>query len=476
MERFTFFRLTPYALLLALFFVSSLFAQWGPNTRLTFNSGSSYTSYNNAYNITANGDTLHIVWSDSSDGNFEIYHTSSTDGGTTWGANTRLTNDPNDSQWPSIAISGLNVYIVWWEGSYSSRQIYYIRSSDGGSTWQPDTVLSSGNVAYDPSNCASGSYVHVVWMDNKDQQMYEIYYKRSSDNGATWGPDTRLSFDTFSSEAPAVAVSGSNIHVIWWCNESPPKWSTYYMRSTDSGLSWSTPSRITEDSIYMEKPAIAVSDSFVHVVYSRYPYPPRLFYKRSTNNGTTWGPTIRLDNDSISSGWLGPLYPTISSSASNVHVTWYSYLNGCRIFYKHSTNYGASWGPDTRIINDTTSFSPFIAASGSRVHVVWNAYRDGNYEIYYKRNPTGNIGVEEGEFQQLKDHFEEKLSISPNPFVSFFCIPGHFSDIFLLYDISGRKVGTYQGDRVGKDLGPGVYFLKPLKGYSTRPVRVVKVR
>jgi hypothetical protein len=63
----------------------------------------------------------------------------------------------------------------------------------------------------------------------------------------------------------------------------------------------------------------------------------------------------------------------------------------------------------------------------------------------------------------------------PNPFASFASVLGHSSDRFALFDISGRKVGTYRGDRVGSDVHQGVYFLRPESG-GGRPVRVVKVR
>jgi hypothetical protein len=33
------------------------------------------------------------------------------------------------------------------------------------------------------------------------------------------------------------------------------------------------------------------------------------------------------------------------------------------------------------------------AISGTTLHVLWNDNRDGNWEIYYKRNPTGNTTV-----------------------------------------------------------------------------------
>ncbi len=46
--------------------------------------------------IAINGSVVHVVWSDERDGNYEIYYKRSTDGGVSWGADTRLTNNPSD--------------------------------------------------------------------------------------------------------------------------------------------------------------------------------------------------------------------------------------------------------------------------------------------------------------------------------------------------------------------------------------------
>jgi parallel beta-helix repeat protein len=63
----------------------------------------------------------------------------------------------------------------------------------------------------------------------------------------------------------------------------------------------------------------------------------------------------------------------------------------------------------------------------------------------------------------------------PNPFTSFAAVVGHASERFSLYDISGRKVGVFKGDRVGEGLSAGVYFLRTAEG-SSKPLRLVKVR
>jgi hypothetical protein len=58
---------------------------------------------------------------------------------------------------------------------------------------------------------------------------------------------------------------------------------------------------------------------------------------------------------------------------------------------------------------------------------------------------------------------------------SFASVPNHSSESFALYDISGRRVGTYRGDRIGEGLRAGVYFVRTLEG-KAGPVRIVKVR
>jgi len=60
----------------------------------------------------------------------------------------------------------------------------------------------------------SGSVVHVVWQDNRDGNN-ELYYKRSSNSGLTWGDDERLTIDPASTGYPFAAASGSDVHVVW---------------------------------------------------------------------------------------------------------------------------------------------------------------------------------------------------------------------------------------------------------------------
>ena len=257
---------------------------------------------------------MHVVWHDTRDGDYEIYNKNSSDGGVTWGADTRLTNNPSFSYQPSVA--------------------------------------------------AADSFVHVAWFDNRDGNI-EIYYKRSTDGGLSWGADTRLTNDPEYSGEPSIAVSGSNVHVVWTdqrdgflINE------IYYKNSTDGGINWGADTRLTFALVYAGTPSVCVSDSNVHVVYD------------DGRNG-----------------------------------------NYFEIYYRSSTDGGVSWGTETRLTNDSNeSEYPSVAVSGSALHVVWLDNRDGNYEIYYKRNPTGNpVGTEE----LFKDDW---FYLFPNPAIDNFML------------------------------------------------------
>lgn len=65
--------------------------------------------------------------------------------------------------------------------------------------------------------------------------------------------------------------------------------------------------------------------------------------------------------------------------------------------------------------------------------------------------------------------------VTPNPFPSFATVPGREGERFALYDISGRRIGSYQGDRIGEGLPAGVYFLTQEDGCA-KPVRIVKLK
>jgi len=450
---------------------TELQAQWEPDVRLTNDPANSYTSYNNAWCIAASGNVVHVVWFDYRDGNPEIYYKRSTDAGVSWLPDTRLTNNTAASWVPSIVVSGSVVHVVWEDYRDGNYEIYYKRSTDGGVSWSADTRLTNATAeSWYPSITVSGSVVHVVWEDTRDGEDWAIYYKRSTDAGVTWGTDTRLTYNTANSRSPSVTVSGSVVHVVSY-DFRDGNFEIYYKRSTDAGVSWLPDTRLTNNTARSWYPSITVSGSVVHVIWmDNRDGNDEIYYKRSTDGGVSWGAETRLTNNTADS-----YYPSVTVSGSVVHVVWMDYRDGnLEIYYKRSTDGGVSWGTDTPLTNNTASSDfPSVTVSGLVVHVVWTDDRDGNTEIYYKRDPTGNVDVAENEPTKLTKA-EQGLKVVPNPFVSFSVACGYEKRKFIVYNSMGSRVGVYNGNRIGADLQPGVYFLTSSDG-SGNPVRLVKI-
>ncbi len=377
----------PIILMLLLAGTSLLRAQWEPDVRLTDDPAESITSFDNAWCVASSGANVHVVWHDNRDGSNQIFYKRSTDNGTTWDMDTSLTIDPAWSERPSIVVSDSIIHVAWYDGRLGPPRIFYKHSLDNGTTWGPDVSLTpTAGVAYHPSIAVSDSIVHVAWTDMSAGP--QIYYTRSLDYGTTWETERIITptAPPAGKNLASVAVSDSIVHVTWMDTRTGPQ--IYYTRSLDNGTTWEIDRSITP--VPSQFASVAVSDSIVHVVYADFrfgPDVPKIYYIRSLDDGTNWGTEIMLTDDSAS--W----YPSVAVSGSCVHAVWPDNRHGdpSEIYYKRSLDNGTTWETDVRLTdNPSESREPSVAVSGSYVHVVWHDDRDGNWEVYYKRNPTGN--------------------------------------------------------------------------------------
>jgi hypothetical protein len=347
--------------------------------RLTHNAGASVYP-----TIAVSGNNVHVVWYDDTPGNFEVFYRGSGDNGVSWGNKTRFTRNAGSSKFPAIAVSDSNVHVVWMNYRPAGAEIYYRRSVDNGATWEKTKRLTNtGAYSFRPAITVWGNNIHVVWYENLSGN-YEIYYKRSITNGATWGKTKRLTHNAGESSFPAIAVSGNNVHVIW-ADDSSGKWQFNYKRSLDNGVTWSKTNRFKNNARDFDNLDIAVSGSNVHVVwYDETHGAAEIYYRRSSDDGATWGAKKRL---TYNAG--GSYAPAIAASGGIVHVVWSDRTPGnYEIFSRLSSDNGASWGKRMRLThNAEASWAPDTAVSGGALHVVWHDSKPGNDEIFYKRGP-----------------------------------------------------------------------------------------
>jgi hypothetical protein len=196
----------------------------------------------------------------------------SSDGGVTWERPFRLTTDTSDDkQWvlcdnnPRSPHHG-NVYVTW----AASSPLRFARSTDHGATWigkgqdPPGTTLVSDAFAPDISISADGT-LHIFWHNEGRESTIE--YLRSTDGGTTFEPVrsvvTGMSslrghlpergtppngswphFDDGKFRVVTLVTSCAapgNVVVVAWADMREGRSRIYYRRSSDNGVTWTGP-------------------------------------------------------------------------------------------------------------------------------------------------------------------------------------------------------------------------------------------
>jgi len=303
--------------------------------------------------IDVNNSNIHVVYHLWESTGWEINYVNSTDGGLSWNPSKMISeNDGSTSSGAKIAVNGPNIHVVWTDerfGGLLNSEAYYKRSTDGGITWDDglgnathDRRLTYDLVGTGPVDIkVNDSNIHVLLVDDRDGSP-DIYYIRSTNNGVTWddgqgnvNQQRKLSINSTWHYAATMAVSGSNIHVAWIDQVWPgPDYYVYHTSSTDNGESWNTIQLITGPTSGVGKPDISSWENYVHIVWDdmRDDSSTReIYFQNSTDGGVSWSGDVRLTyNVSFDSIW-----PSIDINGSTVHITWWDDRDGNNeIYYK----------------------------------------------------------------------------------------------------------------------------------------------
>ena len=467
---------------------------WSEDTRLT--EDDDIDSLRPA--VAISGNSVYVVWSDHRDGNDEIYFKKSSDGGITWGPDVRLTNTSKASDCPDITVSpNGHIHVVWRESHGTGpqgqpHQIHYMRSEDGGNTWMDVKQLTAYPASYAytyciPAICSDSQRLYLVWHDNREGGWHNPYYKISTDDGATWSADTRLSNERISSHLPSVASDGAGgVHVVFSSNNGATTNSRiYYKRSLDWGSTWDTDVRLCTGDGSSISPSVAVDGNNVHVIWmSDKTGCYELYYRKSSDRGTTWGPEVQLTETDGNSSCTSGYNKAIAVSGEKVRVVWMDQRDGnWEIYYKESTDGGATWSDDVRLTDDPAiSYCPDIAATTDEIHVVWQDERDGNYEIYYKRltvaaNKIFDTGAPSNPYPSIAGTHHGTITpnrtIAVNKLYTYPCLGtgGHTESIELEENgelIANGTWNGYQGDWHNITLHnvTGAPYVRLLKGHK----------
>jgi len=343
-----------FFVLALVFAVNSVTVEWGPETPLTTDMAIDLNPGGGEIMQDASG-RIWFVWASNRMGNYDIFFKSSSDGGSTWTADTQLTTDTAIDDTPSIIQTNdgrIWVIFLSWRSSPSNPDIYYVTSSDGGATWS-----SAAQLTMDPNFDLSPSIVQlsdgtifVAWQSDRikvwepEEKIWipqdDIWYKTSSDGGSTWTADTRLTTDPTDDANPSVTqITDGKIWIAFVASRLDTARDIYYTTSSDGGSTWTTETRLT------------------------------------TYLGDDWAPSITQTGD------------------GKIWVMFHSQRNGnWDIYYKTTSNRGVNWNPDTRLTDHpNVDAGPSITQTAEgKIWVAFASLRTGNYDIWYKVKIVGD--------------------------------------------------------------------------------------
>jgi hypothetical protein len=169
--------------------------------------------------IATSGDSVYVAWDSNKTGNREILFRASSDGGKTFDDKINISNSTNGrSDMQAIAASGNNVYVTWCDDKTGDMEIYIRKSSDGGKTFGNTTMLKS--VGTLPSN------INYIPYGQRDTELIQI--------------DTN------------VALSDNNTYATWWDNKTR-NWEVLFARSTDGGQTFEDTINLSNSSTTHER-------------------------------------------------------------------------------------------------------------------------------------------------------------------------------------------------------------------------------
>ena len=91
------------------------------------------------------------------------------------------------------------LYALWNAGRspLGPQRIYFSSSTNGGESWLPRAGVSSAPLgvehAFPAIIAANSGDVRIAWIDKRNSPYWNTYYRSSSNGGATWGEETRIS-------------------------------------------------------------------------------------------------------------------------------------------------------------------------------------------------------------------------------------------------------------------------------------------
>jgi hypothetical protein len=164
-------------------------------------------------------ENVYTAWTEGPFNDGEVYYRRSTDGGASFDETVNLSNDTGDSVRPELRVSAPNLFIVWQNQAVKGDDIYFKGSTDGGASFGDTINISNnkGNSMEPEFSVTNATNVFIVWQNQaSNSKPNDILLKNSTDGGASFGDAINLSGTIGNSTEPDIASSNDGeVFAVW---------------------------------------------------------------------------------------------------------------------------------------------------------------------------------------------------------------------------------------------------------------------
>ena len=275
-----------------------------------------------------------------------------------------VVNGAESTYLSGIVLANGNILVAYQR--MSDHKTVCKSSSDNGSTWGAEAVVS--NVAYDVSEpylyqLADGSigiaYAHLT-------SLYTCF-RKSTDGGATWGSEILIN-DVEGSEHSLVQLK--DLTLICSYRGPAPTRAIYFKRSMDGGATWSSTQEDVDGSASGGASSLLLlNNGSLMCTYVRVGT-TILVQRSSLDDGVTWDDEIVINNAASAYG------KAVELVNNNLLCTYRSLVSPFYLVQRISVDYGATWGEETTISTEGCYESYVIQTSQGAILCLYRRTSD----------------------------------------------------------------------------------------------------
>jgi hypothetical protein len=365
---------------------------------------------------------------------------------------------------PDFVVQGEFIHVIWttWPTEYESY-IYYKNSNNSGKTWNPEKLISfTSTKAIYPSITKNNNSIHIAWIDYQDN-VSEIYYSRSINNGDSFLKPERLTFNssrkTYIYEL-SIHANDKNIYLIWKDYRFRSS-EIFFKKSSDNGYTWTDDQRLTADYSPSYFPILGYYKDDIIIFYEDWIGRSTITTLKSNDNGENWKEKKWI-SDTLEKG--DSTNPDIHISEKNIYIVFQNDITGKnQIYFMKSSDFGNSWDEIKQLtFSDEGSIIPRISANSDRLIIFWTEFIDNSNQVFFINSTDEGNNWSESKKLELDHNFHDLSVFEKNE--NIFLIwqnyhePG-WADICIYKTSFESGTNDITKDQINKNKSPGFQII-----------------